>query len=68
MEVAENAVGLDLGKRTYEMCLITKDNKVIRTGGKTDFSGLDKLCTKLSKDDVVGLFPASEGYCLIYYK
>lgn len=55
MEVAENAVGLDLGKRTYEMCLITKDNKVIRTGGKTDFSGLDKLCTKLSKDDVVAM-------------
>lgn len=22
----------------------------------------------ISKDDVVGLFPASEGYCLIYYK
>lgn len=53
MEVAGNAAGLDLGKRTYEMCLISKDNQIIRTGGKTDFSGLDKLCTKLTKDDVV---------------
>ena len=55
MEVAGNAAGLDLGKRTYEMCLISKDNKFIRTGGKTDFSGLAKLCTKLSKDDVVAM-------------
>ena len=36
MEVTGNAAGLDLGKRTYEMCLISNDNKAIRTGGKTD--------------------------------
>lgn len=55
MEVAGNAIGLDLGKRTYEMCLITKSNKINRSGGTTDFSGLDKLCMKLSKDDVVAM-------------
>ena len=55
MEVAGNAVGLDLGKRTYEMCLVSNDNKINRTGGKTDFSGLDKLCMKLTKDDVVAM-------------
>ena len=55
MEVTGNAAGLDLGKRTYEMCLISKDNKVIRTGGKTDLAGLDKLCKKLKKDDVVAM-------------
>ena len=55
MEVAGNAAGIDLGKRTYEMCLVSKDNKISRTGGKTDFSGLDKLCTKLTKDDVVAM-------------
>ena len=53
MEVAGNAVGLDLGKRTYEMCLISKDNKISRTGGNTDFAGLDKLCMKLKINDVV---------------
>ncbi len=39
MEVAGNAAGLDLGKRTYEMCLISKDNKIIRQwrgGGAVD--------------------------------
>ena len=55
MEVAGNAIGLDLGKRTYETCLITKSNKINRSGGTTDFSGLDKLCMKLSKDDVVAM-------------
>ena len=55
MEVAGNAIGLDLGKRTYEMCLITKSNKINRSGGTTDFSGLNKLCMKLSKDDVVAM-------------
>ena len=55
MEVTGNAVGLDLGKRTYEMCLVSNDNKINRTGGKTDFSGLDKLCMKLTKDDVVAM-------------
>lgn len=55
MEVAGNAAGIDLGKRTYEMCLVSKDNKISRAGGKTDFSGLDKLCTKLTKDDVVAM-------------
>ena len=55
MEVAGNAVGLDLGKRTYEMCLISKDNKISRTGGNTDFAGLDKLCMKLKINDVVAM-------------
>ena len=55
MEVAGNAVGLDLGKKTYEMCLIALNGKVTRTGGKTDFAGIDNLCKKLKKDDVVAM-------------
>ena len=55
MEVAGNAAGLDLGKKTYEMCLIDPNGKVTRTGGKTDFEGLDNLCKKLNKDDVVAI-------------
>ena len=35
MEVVGNAAGLDLGKKTYEMCLIDPNGKVTRTGGKT---------------------------------
>ncbi|MBP5754076.1 MAG: IS110 family transposase [Treponema sp.] len=55
MEVAGNAVGLDLGKRTYEMCLIAPNGKAARTGGKTDFAGIDNLCRKLKKDDVIAM-------------
>ena len=55
MEVVGNAVGLDLGKKTFEMCLISNDNKTSRTGGKTDFSGLDKLSMKLNRNDVVAM-------------
>lgn len=55
MKVAGNAAGLDLGKKTYEMCLIGPNGKVTRTGGKTDFEGLDNLCKKLNKDDVVAI-------------
>ena len=55
MEVAGNAAGLDLGKKTYEMWLIDPNGKVTRTGGKTDFEGLDNLCKKLNKDDVVAI-------------
>lgn len=55
MEVAGNAVGLDLGKRTYEMCLIAQNGRATRTGGKTDFAGIDNLCRKLKKDDVVAM-------------
>lgn len=55
MEVAGNAVGIDLGKRTYEMCLIDQNGKISRTGGKTDFDGIDKLCSKLTQFDVVAI-------------
>ncbi len=55
MEVAGNAAGLDLGKRTYEMCLIAQNGRATRTGGKTDFAGIDNLCRKLKKDDVVAM-------------
>lgn len=55
MEVAGNYVGIDLGKRTYEMCTISPNGEIGRTGGKTDFSGLARLCEKLSADDVVAI-------------
>ena len=44
MEVAGRYVGIDLGKRTYEMCIVDRKGKITRTGGKTDFAGIDRLC------------------------
>ena len=55
MEAAGRFVGIDLGKRTYEMCLVDQKGKITRTNGKTDFKGLDKLCEKLSADDLVAI-------------
>ena len=55
MEVGGNYVGLDLGKRTYEMCIIAPKGKITRTGGKTDKAGLAKLCDKLGADDAVAM-------------
>ena len=62
MEVAGNAVGIDLGKRTYEMCIISRNGKIARTGGKTDFSGIEGLCRKLKKDDVVAVEACSLAF------
>ena len=55
MEAAGRFVGIDLGKRTYEMCLIDHNGKITRTNGKTDFKGLENLCEKLGADDVVAI-------------
>ena len=62
MEVVGNAVGIDLGKRTYEMCTVSQDGKKTRTGGKTDFAGIDSLCKKLKKDDVVAMEACSLAF------
>lgn len=51
MEVAGRFVGIDLGKRTYEMCIVDQEGGIVRTGGKTDFAGIDRLCEKLEADD-----------------
>lgn len=55
MEAAGNVVGIDPGKRTYEMCIIDPKGKITRTGGKTDSAGRAKLCEKLGADDVVAI-------------
>lgn len=55
MEVAGRFVGIDLGKRTYEMCIIDQKGKITRTGGKTDFAGIERLCEKLNGDDAVAI-------------
>lgn len=55
MEVAGRFIGIDLGKRTYEMCIVDQKGKITRTGGKTDFAGIDKLCEKLNADDAVAI-------------
>ena len=55
MEVAGRFVGIDLGKRTYEMCIVDWQGKIKRSGCKTDFAGIDRLCEKLHADDAVAI-------------
>ena len=37
------------------MCLVEPKGKITRTNGKTDFTGIDKLCEKLGADDLVAI-------------
>ena len=62
MQVAGSAVGIDLGKKTYEMCSISQNGKITRSGGKTDFAGIDSLCKKLKKNDVVAMEACSLAF------
>ena len=55
MEASGRFVGIDLGKRTYDMCLVEPKGKITRTNGKTDFKGIDKLCEQLGADDLVAI-------------
>lgn len=62
MKVAGNAVGIDLGKKTHEDCFISPEGKKIRSNGKTDFNGIERLCEKLHKDDAVAMEACSLAF------
>jgi len=48
-------VGIDLGKRTYEMAIVGKQGKVTFTNGKTTIEGRQMLYKKLCSKDKVAL-------------
>jgi transposase len=48
-------VGLDLGKRTYEMAIVGKNGKVAVSNGKTFAAGRQALYKKLQPGDKVAL-------------
>jgi len=48
-------VGIDLGKRTYEVAIVGKDGKVTKSNGKTYVDGRQKLYKKLLPGDKVAL-------------
>ena len=56
METAtQRYVGLDIGKRTYEMAIVGKGGKVTLSNGKTHPSGRQALYKQLRSGDKVGL-------------
>ncbi|MCL2130237.1 MAG: transposase, partial [Treponema sp.] len=48
-------VGIDLGKRTYEVAIVGKGGKVTKSNGKTFVSGRQSLYKKLHSSDKVAL-------------
>ena len=48
-------VGLDLGKRTYEISIVGKDGKVTRSNGKTCTAGRQALYKRLRPGDKIAL-------------
>jgi len=48
-------VGIDLGKRTYEMAIVGKNGTVTRSNGKTYVDGRQALYKKLRQEDKVAL-------------
>jgi transposase len=49
-------VGIDLAKRSMQVCAVTKANAAVeRRGMKTDEKGQQMLCSFLRKEDVVGM-------------
>lgn len=52
---ARRFVGIDLGKRHYEACVLHAGEKIIRWRGTTDGEGRDELAGKLDVGDVVAL-------------
>jgi len=48
-------VGIDLGKRTYQMAIVVKDGKVTMRNGRTTVEGRQKLYQKLKAGDTVAI-------------
>lgn len=55
-------VGIDLGKKTYEVCAIERDGSLERWNGKTDEEGRERLVMRLRYGDVVGVEAGSTAF------
>jgi transposase len=55
-------VGIDLGKRTYVACAISRGGSLEQWHGKTDGVGRDHLAVRLRYGDVVGVEAGSTAF------
>jgi transposase len=58
----ERFVGIDLGKRTYVACAISRGGSLEQWHGKTDGVGRDHLAARLRCGDVVGVEAGSTAF------
>jgi transposase len=61
---ARRFVGIDLGKRHYEACVLHAGEKIIRWNGTTNTAGRDELAGKLERGDVVALEAGALSFTL----
>jgi transposase len=57
-------VGIDLGKRTYEMAVVGKGGKVTLSNGRTTIAGRQALYKKLRRQDKVALEACSLAFTM----
>ena len=63
-KVETRYVGIDLGKRTYEMAIVGKGGKVTKSNGKTYVEGRLRLYKKLHPTDKVALEAGSLAFII----
>jgi len=61
---AHRFVGIDLGKRHYEACVLHAEERIVRWRGTTDAKGRDELAGKLEAGDVVALEAGALSFTL----
>jgi len=54
-DVKRRYVGIDLAKRSMEVCFLTEEGKTTRWSAKTDVEGRKRLVRQLRAEDVVGV-------------
>jgi len=63
-KVVPRYVGIDLGKRTYQMAIVGKNGKVTMSSGRTTIEGRQKLYKKLTLEDKVALEACSLAFTM----
>lgn len=61
---ARRFVGIDLGKRHYEACVLHAEERIVRWSGMTDAPGREELAGKLEAGDVVALEAGALSFTL----
>jgi len=63
-DAKQRYVGIDLGKRTYEMAIVGKNGKVTMSNGRTTIEGRQKLYKKLTSNDKVAIEAGNLAFTL----
>lgn len=65
--IEKSYVGIDIGKKSLEVCRLFPDGQIERFECKTDFIGLNKLLKWLNKDDIVCLEAGNQAFRIVKF-